>query len=348
MINLLGLPCIVKIIVMPALEKRLSEYLELITGSEAVIRDAPGQAVLPLFLRERYRLARIGLFGRDCLFAFEAPDWEAGSPAEYAAHAGAMRAQVAEPVTLVIPQTASYARNRMVRAGTAFIVPGSQLFMPFMMVDLRERFTAPGPEAGLRLTPAAQCILLYHLLRKPLDDMPLQEIAAITNYTKMTVTKVKEEWETNGLCQTSRVGRAVVVQFSAGGRELWNKAEPLMSSPVKKSEWVRWNDRDGFGPPGLPAGYTALAMTTMTEDNPVPTRALPHHAYREMLAKGICETVHGPEEANLRVEAWRYDPRFLSDGSCVDPLSLALSLRGDSDERVQQQIQTLIDGAFSG
>jgi DNA-binding MarR family transcriptional regulator len=333
---------------MPALEKRLSEYLELITGSVAVVRDAPGQAVLPLFLRERYRLARIGLFGRDCLFALERPNWEAGSPAEYGAHAGAMRAQLAEPVTLVMSQTASYVRNRMVRAGTAFIVPGSQLFMPFMMVDLRERFAAAGPEAGLRLTPAAQCILLYHLLRTPLDDMPLQEIAAITNYTRMTVTKVKEEWETNGLCQTSREGRAVVIQFTAAGRDLWNKAEPLMSSPVKKSEWVRWKNRDEFGPPGLPAGYTALAMTAKTEDDPVPTRALTERAYREMLTNGMFDTVHGPEEANLRVEAWRYDPRFLSDGFCVDPISLALSLRGDSDERVQQQIQTVLDGAFAG
>jgi hypothetical protein len=89
-------------------------------------------------------------------------------------------------------------------------------------------------------------------------------------------------------------------------------------------------------------------MTTMTEDDALPTWALPHHAYRQMLINGIFREVSGPEDANLRVEAWKYDPRFLSDGSCVDPLSLVLSLRGDSDDRVQQQLQTLLNGALSG
>lgn len=334
---------------MPALEKRLTDYLESIAGSTPVLRatPAPAQASLPLFLRERYRLCRIELFGRECLLALETPGWETGSPAEYAAHAQAMQAQFSESVTLVIPHVASYARNRMVQAGLPFIVPGSQLFMPFMMVDLRERFTTPGPEAGLPLTPAAQCILLHHLLRKPLQGMPLQEIAKLTGYTKMTVTKVKDEWESNDLCQTARVGRSVVVEFPTPERKLWHMAERLLSSPVRKSNWVRWKDWEKFGPRGLAAGYTALAMTTMTEDDPVPTWALPHHACREMLINGIFHTVNGPEDANLRVEAWSYDPRLLSDGPCVDPLSLVLSLRGDSDDRVQQQLETVLAGAFS-
>jgi DNA-binding MarR family transcriptional regulator len=335
---------------MPASEKRLSEYMESISGHPLALKDAPKatQASLPLFLRERYELCRIKLFGRECLLALETPGWDAGSPAEYAAHAQAMLKQFSEPVTLVIPHVASYTRNRMVQAGTPFIVPGSQLFMPFMMVDLRERFTAPGAEAGLPLTPAAQFIMLYHLLRKPLQGMPLQEIAKLTGYTGMTVTKVKDEWETNGLCRTVRLGRSVVIEFTAGGRRLWHMAEQLLSSPVKKSEWVRWKDWERFGAPGLPAGYTALSMTTMTEDDPVPTWALPQQAYRKMLMNGIFHTVSDPEAANLRVEAWSYDPRLLSDGPCVDPLSLVLSLRGDSDDRVQQQLQTVLDEAFSG
>jgi hypothetical protein len=333
---------------MQALEKRLFDYLQSVTGSVPARREAPDQASLPLFLRERYQLARIEMFGRDCLLALETPGWETGSPAEYAAHTQAMQVQFSEPVTLVIPQVASYARNRMVQARTPFIVPGSQLFMPFMMVDLRERFTAPGPEAGLPLTPAAQFILLYHLQRTPLRGLPLQEIAKLTCYTGMTVTKVKDEWKTNGLCQTTRVGRSVVVEFPTPGRKLWQMAEPLLSSPVKKSEWVRWKDWEKCRAPGLAAGYTALSMTTMTEDDPVPTWALPQSAYRKMLINEVFRTVSGPEDANVRLEAWSYDPRLLSDGPCVDPLSLVLSLRGDSDDRVQQQLQTVLDEAFSG
>ena len=175
---------------MPTLENRLTDYLEPLTGGVPALQVVPTQASLPLFLRERYQFHRLGLFGRDCLLALETPGIEAGSPGEYAAHAQTMLGQLSEPVTLVIPQVASYARNRMVQAGTPFIVPGSQLFMPFMMVDLRERFAAKGPETGRPLTPAAQFILLYHLLREPLQGRALQEIAKLTGYTGMTITKV--------------------------------------------------------------------------------------------------------------------------------------------------------------
>ncbi|MFM7181150.1 MAG: hypothetical protein ACKO2G_06765 [Verrucomicrobiales bacterium] len=331
---------------MPTLENRLIEYLEPLTGGVPALRDVPTQAGLPLFLRERYQFRRIGLFGRDCLLALEKPGMETGSPGEYAAHVGTMLDQISEPVTLVIPQVASYARNRMVQAGTPFIVPGSQLFMPFMMVDLRERFAAKGPAAGRPLTPAAQFILLYHLLREPLKGRVLHEIAKLTGYTGMTITKVKDELETNGLCKTVRAGRSLVVEFNAGGRDLWHKAEQLMASPVKKSHWVRWKDWEKSRSAGLAAGYTALSMTSMIEDDPIPTTALPHHDYRMMLAKGEFREVGGPEDANVRVEAWTYDPRLLSDGPCVDPLSLVLSLRGDSDERVQIQLQTVLARAF--
>lgn len=333
---------------MLSLEKRLTDYLEPIAGNAIVLGNIAesAQGALPLFLRQRYQLRRIRIFHQDCLLALEAPNWESASPAEYAAHAKALLAQLREPVTLVIPKVVSYVRNRMVQAGTPFIVPGSQLFMPFMMVDLRERFTSLATAPGQPLTPAAQVILLYHLLRKPLQGMPLQEIAKLTGYTGMTVTKVKDEWETNGLCQSNRLGRALAVEFPCHGRNLWQIAEPLLSSPTKKSNWVRWKNQKILTSTCLFAGYTALSKATMTEDDRTPTWAAPQNAYRKMLINGNITTVNDPEDADIRLEAWSYNPFLLSDGPCVDPLSLVLSLRSNRDDRVQQQLQTLLDRAL--
>lgn len=331
---------------MSALEKRLTDYLESITGSHTPLGYALGEAqgCLPLFLRERYQLCSLLLFGRKRLLALEIPGSETASPAEYAAHAQTMLAQFSEPVTLVIPQVASYARNRMVQAATPFIVPGSQLFMPFMMVDLRERFSTPATEAGQHFTPAAQCILLYHLLRQPLQGLPLRDIAKLTGYSAMMVTRVKDEWEANGFCQTSRVGRSVVVEFAAGGRKLWHMAERFFTSPAKKYHWIHWPYPKS---PALAAGFTALSRVTMVGDDAIPALALHRHAFRLRLENGTLRAVNGPEEANVRIEEWSYDPTLLSDGPNVDPLSLYLSLREDGDDRVQQQLQTVLDNAIS-
>lgn len=295
---------------------------------------------LPLYLRSRYRVRSVRLFGEPCILALQVPQEGIAAPTEYASHARTLANYLLAPVTLVIPRVTSYQRNQMVQAGTPFIVPGSQLFMPFRMVDLRERFAAKSQEPRLSLTPAAQCILLYHMQRTPLNRLPLRDIARISGYSAMMVTRVKDEWETNGLCQTSRAGRIVVVEFAAGGRKLWDLAERLLSSPVRKTHWARWKQP---GEPALKSGYTALSSATLVGDDTIPTWALSRDACRELGTNGAIHLVGGPEVADVRVEEWNYDPALLSAGPSVDPLSLVLALRHHADDRVQQQLDTLLE-----
>lgn len=49
-----------------------------------------------------------------------------------------------------------------------------------------------------------------------------------------------------------------------------------------------------------------------------------------------------PAEAGIVLQLWRYRPDVLSDG-VIDPFSLALSLRGESDERVQMAIDEMLE-----
>jgi DNA-binding MarR family transcriptional regulator len=323
------------------LEKQLADYLKSITGTHPDIqKDVADRArTLALFLRERYGLRSLRIFGRKCLLAIETSDWEPGSPAEYASHAQALQSALGEPVAIVIPRVPSYARNRMVHAGIPFIVPGSQLFLPSMMVDLRERFSQVTAPPGERLKPATQCVLLYHLLRKRLDGLPLREIAKMVGYSAMNLTRAKDELESAELCKTGRDGRSVVMEFRKSSQELFQKALPLLSSPVKKAYWVDW---PSVGYPAIPAGLTALSLRTMIDDDRIPTFALPQDTYRQNLEKGLFHGCPGPFEANVKIEAWTYNPLLLGDQHGVDSLSLFLSLRDSADERVQQQLETMI------
>jgi hypothetical protein len=52
-----------------------------------------------------------------------------------------------------------------------------------------------------------------------------------------------------------------------------------------------------------------------------------------------------PEPNAAEIELWRYEPALLSkDGKSVDPLSLYLSMRGTSDERVEAALANLLKG----
>ena len=320
-------------------QQRLLDYLEAISGERPDL--SPEKAIgLPLFLRERFDFQSIRLFGKHYVLALEKENWDAESPGEYENLVGLMQPEFTDPVALVLPRLPSYARNRMVRLGMPFIVPGSQTFLPAALIDLRERFTQPKPEKGKKLTPAAQCLVLYHLQRQPLENLPLREIAEKIGYSPIMLTKVKDELEATGVCRTVRMGRSIALEFTTKGRNLWESVQPILSSPVKKTLWVHW-DQPGY--PALIAGLSALSKKTIMADDRLPTYALLAVTFQANLEQGLYHGCKGPEDANLRLESWSYNPLLFGDTKMVDPLSLFLSLRDFPDERVQQQLETLID-----
>lgn len=326
---------------MPSLQQRLIGYLQAITGDAPDLQCAAGDRVagLPLFLRERYRIHGVRLFGKKLLLALENQKFEKASPAEYGSHARTMHEKIGEPVIIVIPAIPSYVRNRMVQAGVPFIVPGNQMFLPFIMVDLRERFGRVPAAPGGAFTPAAQCIFLYHLLRQSLAGGSLRNIAEKVGYSPMMMSRAKNELEAAGLCESVRQGRSLVLEFHGHGPSLWKRALPFLSSPVQRSHWVKW---PCVGYPAVKSGLTALSRYSMIEDDRIPTYALPRENYRINLERGLFHGSPGPSEADVQLEAWAYNPLLLGTSECVDPLSLYLSLRDSADERVRQQLETLI------
>jgi len=324
--------------VKPTLQNLL-DHLEPVLGQRPRTEAASG-ATLPLFLRDHYRLHETRLFGRDYLLAVEEADRDAGSAAEYESHARQLAAKLGREVVLVPRALSPYARNRLVQLGVPFIVPGSQTFLPLAMLDLRERFGPQKPVAREKLAPLAQLLVLWHLVREPLDGLPLRDIAARLGYTAMAVTRAKDELEAARLCEAVRKGRSLVLRFHGQGRVLWHKAEPLLASPVAKEHWLIW-DRPAY--PALRAGISALSKRTMIGDDPLPTFAVDARVFRDNLEQGLYRGCRVPEEANVRLEVWRYDPLLLGDRETVDPLSLYLSLRDSPDERIQQQLVKLID-----
>ena len=193
---------------------------------------------------------------------------------------------------------------------------------------------------GKRLSAIAQLLLLFHLIRESMEDKPLREIALRLGYSPMMVSNAKDELESAKLADAVRQKRSLILRFTARGKNLWDKAEPWLSSPVRKTYWVQW-DKPGY--PAVLAGISALSRRSMLEDDRVPTYALDQANVRRWLEKGTFRGCPGQEEATARIEAWSYNPLLLANEETVDTCSLYLSLRDSSDDRVQQQLAKLIE-----
>jgi hypothetical protein len=323
---------------MPPAANALLSYLADLTGERPELAKAPHEK-LPLYLRKRYGCYRARILGRDWILAIENPHEDATPAATYATHADVITGDMGKPTVLVLPGLQSRTRQKLIRLRVPFIVPERQTFLPLALVDLRERQNLLRRHATKRLTPAAQVVVLYHLERENLDGWPLSRIALATGYSPIMLSKVRAELEATGLCDARKTGRTISLAFRFAGRELWDKVLPWLTTPLRTTHWARWDK-----PPAdaLVAGMTALCRTTKISDDRIPTCCMAAPAFHEAVDRGDIRIMHDSDEADVRIEVWSYDPRVLTDRDIADPLSVYLTLREVPDERVQDQLETLL------
>jgi hypothetical protein len=214
------------------------------------------------------------------------------------------------------------------------------MFLPMLMIDLREQYPVTRIKSE-KLTPIAQLIIIYHLMREPLNNIPLGQIASRLGYSAMAVSQAQEELRNAQLSKVVRFGRTLSINFNWTGRALWDNAKPLLSSPVKRIHWIRWGRHR---PNAVASGITAMSKYTMLADESIPTFAMNGKDVVEALTKGEIVGCPDREDAEGRLEAWKYDPRIVAKNDTVDPFSLYLTLQHSADERVQKELEVLING----
>jgi DNA-binding MarR family transcriptional regulator len=325
------------------IEPGVIDYLTRVTGETPWIEPIPEQlaSTLPLYLRQRYEFFRVDLFARRCILARETSPKRELSPTEYGHEVTQLKQRLHGDVVLVLTKLPSYVRNRLVRQRIPFIVPGTQMFLPMLMIDLREQFPKPNDRMRATLSAVSQLVVICQILKQSLDETPLGQIAARLGYSAMTLSKTQHELQTAKLCEVIRTWRTVRLHFTSRGRALWTRAEPLLTTPVRRRLWIRWGQPRARA---VLAGTTALSKVSMVADDRVPTYAMRDKDLTGAMHKGEIFGCGGPEEAEARMEAWNYDPWVLADNDVADRCSLYLSLRHSNEERIQKGIRSLIDG----
>jgi hypothetical protein len=321
----------------------LRAYCGELTGHPVtIVPDEGAKGRLPMFLAQLYEAHRAELFGQlrtFLIFKRRATP----TPAEVVGHARAATQALGQTVVFVFRKLASYERNRLLQKQVPFVVPRSQVYLPGSFVALKEQQASAGyrPE-GEALSAPAQLAVLFRIQQpQAKDPLPLYEWARLLGYSRMTMTRACEELADTGLAAKVGRGKLVVIEFGAAGRDLWEKALPMMLSPVLKRIHIRL--RGNRPESALDAGLTALSKLSDLAPGEQVLAMTP--STFKAVKKGLLELVPFPEPETTTVELWRYEPALLSkDGKSVDPLSLYLSLSGTNDERVDAALNDLLKG----
>lgn len=318
----------------------LQEYLSGALSISVSAEVWQGAGGLPPYLREPYEYYRGEILGMPCLLMIAAGG-VAATPAALGKHVDAVRQHWSGPVVYVSATISPYCRKRLIEQHVPFVVPGKQMYLPPLGLDLREHFAARHA-APVALSPAAQVVMLYALLNDLEPVVTPTALSSLLGYTRMTMSRAFDELETSGLADVTFEGRLRVLRFEEPRAALWTRARPLMRSPVKSRLTVAPRPEP---PLARDAGLTALAAYGMLAAPPLPTCAVSAtewNAIRDQhsLVETDLAEAH-PHACELQI--WSYSPSLLSRERVVDPLSLFLSLQDDPDERVEMALQHLIE-----
>ena len=293
---------------------------------------------LPTFLDRMYKLGEGFVAGRRCVFLVTVDD--AATPADIAKHVALVRSSVDAIVVFVTPSLSAHNRSRLVGRGVPFVVPGRQLYIPDLAMDLRERFRTRSHRRINGLSPAAQAVLFHNLLRLDETATTPSLIATRLRYSAMSIGRAFDALVDVGLAQTEKRGKERHIRFKEEGRQLIDAAHDLLRSPVRAEKFVR--ESRTWGPLKV-AGERALAKLTDLSPPRLGIFAVASSDWKAVAqTSGFVETDR--DEATHIVETWTYDPAGLSDGPTVDPLSLYAQFRDHHDERVSMAAERLLKG----
>ena len=319
-----------------ATRKYLNEVLGIPTPQEKPWAQVSG---LPYFLQDAFQFVELELLGHPVVLAIT-PSNQKQSLGDIRTRLDKVREQGKQPVVFVTDALASYERKRLIEQKVPFIVPGNQLYLPDLGLDLREHFRQRAPSTGAALSPSTQAILISALLNEPqATDWQPARLATDMGYTPMTLSRAVRELKAAGLATTHKVGRSQYLHRELPPREIWEMARPLLRSPVRRTVWAVSNTLPA-GRQWRLAGLSALARDSMLTEPQQSVYATTFAQWREALQAGAREAPE-PSDAAQALELWLYDPALVPGRTTVDPLSLTLSLQDSTDERVLQALDEL-------
>ena len=327
-----------------ALAKRADDaavhaYLHETLGIAPKVRAWAGTGKLPYFLQEAFEVRELKLLDRHILLAIEQ---RADRPrlANVRGQMDKLRQLAGMPVVYVTRTLASYERKRLIEQKVPFLVPGNQLYLPELGIDLREYFRKPTVAAQTALSPATQAMLIAVLLRRPWrTEWQPAEVVGELGYTPMTLSRAVKELTAAGIATLRTEGRVRSLHTERTAAQTWEHARPMLRSPVKRRVWMLPPPKSRPRPLRL-AGLSALARFSMLSEPQWPTYAVAQAEWKAATQAGF-ETLPEPLPGACEWELWHYSPALVRDSDTVDPLSLTLSLHGNQDERVQLALAAL-------
>jgi len=317
----------------------------------------------PYFLKERYLFYTTNLLDKKIILMIQKEnaieEGQQQTPATINKHIILIQEKWKLEVIYITKVIESYNRKRLIQNKIPFIIPGNQMYLPTLGIDLREYFKeSKRQQQQEKFSPSTQLFLLYiiHNNRKKIIYTP-KEAAKITGYTQMTMGRVFNELENTDIGKHSKECKERKLLFNNNNKlenkKLWNKILPYLQSPIKKQPFkIIGNTNALLNYNASFSGLSALSSYSMIAEPLNHTLSFTQMEWKRIKQESgeTLKEIKFAEPEAIKVEIWSYDPKLLikkkdinRHPNPVDKLSLYLTLKDNNDERIQGELEKMME-----
>ena len=193
------------------------------------------------------------------------------SVVDLARHYEMLKGRVQKEVVFVGGGLTSRAADRLVRRRIPHLVAGRQLFLPFLLLDIKSTGTLIKDELPevMKLGQWAEALVIRQLLHKDLDGLSGTDVARKTGMGVMTTQRAVSQLNSANLCRLDEVGRKKILRFDES-QNLWEKAVKILMPPLSMTVTL---DKIPDGLQTFVAGISAIARSTLLNESEIPVFA---------------------------------------------------------------------------
>lgn len=293
------------------------------------------ETTLPIYLSVGYCFQKAVIDGISCIMIYP----QNVLPTLPALKKQIFRIQAVEPLPVVIrvANMSEFRRKSMIENKIPFIVEGKQVYLPFMGTLLQTKADR-SPLKIERFMTSAQLLFLMYIYQKE-EKLFLSEAAKKLSYSAMTITRAAKQLEESGLFQAKKDGVKKYLVCPCNKRKLYEQAKEYLFSPVIKKGYV---SKDWQSECQILAGLSALAEKSMLNPDVLSSYAVLQGKINPTL---LSDELIDPNK-QVQIEIWKYPPELFAQSQIADPISIALSLAGETDERVESTIEEMLENLW--
>lgn len=314
-------------------------YLKKLFGNKIQMHDFSKDTHLPLYLTQKFDFKEASIDKQHTKYILVKPKKKS-----------VLKIETLQKQAIQIQKHTSYTpiwvfsairtpqRNALIQHNIPFIVPEIQLFLPNVFLDLHEK-GKPEKKYASVFSPAAQVVFIYLLLHR-IQETNAHQLTAYIPYSVATLNRALAELTARELLKTEGNNTRKRYQ-TIQPKEYWEKGKQFLMNPVVKTFYMRAVSR----PHGF---YCSNAYALERLSWSLNETAIAHYA-------ASAKTIQQIEKSRflndydifdcdyVTVEQFKYDPAILSTSSYIDVISLYAQFKDNYDERIQIELDKLLE-----